>query len=507
MKINMKNIALGIIVIVILLSLSSMTLAAGQRGAFLRTLKRGAAGADVQALQKFLKTPPSGGGDIYPEGLVNGRFGVLTEKAVRRFQAKYGIEPVGVVDMKTRAKLNELLAGAGAPTMPVRQASSSAKLPECASSTATNCRKTARTDMFDPSGGKCQGKGPVLFGASPFKLDQIEIIEPMGQMVGGHVTPIDHGYIFGKGTPNVAFDSFDIQSPAKGYVVEISRTQRGNLSDYALTIEFSCTFYVHYSNMSSFAPKLMAAAKGSVGENETKAMRVPVDEGELVGRTGPYGIDLYVWDLNVNLSGYVNPKTYASEGWKLHSAQFYDYLKEPLRTELLDKTPRRATPRFGKIDYDIDGKLVGNWFQEGTNGYAGLNRGKEGYWAGHLAIVYDALDPSGIIISIGDWNGEAKQFGVRGNAPDPKDVGVNTGLVSYELLQPDWAIAATGEHWDRRHYVKEAKFKPIDTAPNAIQGVILVQLIEPRKLKVELFPGKTATQVSGFTEQAKLYAR
>ena len=80
-------------------------------------------------------------------------------------------------------------------------------------------------------------------------------------------------------------------------------------------------------------------------------------------------------------------------------------------------------------------------------------------------------------------------------------------MIKYELLRPDWVVAATGQQWDRRNYVKEARLKPIDNTPNAVAGVILLQLTENRKLKVEQFVGKTADQVSGFTPNAKTYAR
>lgn len=84
----------------------------------------------------------------------------------------------------------------------------------------------------------------VQFGASLFELDKLDIIQPMGQMVGGYVTPIDHGYMFGKDGFTAADDAFAVQSPAKGYVVNISMTRRGDFMDRALTIEFTCTHYV-----------------------------------------------------------------------------------------------------------------------------------------------------------------------------------------------------------------------------------------------------------------------
>lgn len=71
---------------------------------FSQILRRGSSGLQVRSLQEFLKTMP----DVYPEGLVSGYFGTLTEKAVKRFQGKYGIEQVGVVGPKTRTKLNSL---------------------------------------------------------------------------------------------------------------------------------------------------------------------------------------------------------------------------------------------------------------------------------------------------------------------------------------------------------------------------------------------------------------
>jgi peptidoglycan hydrolase-like protein with peptidoglycan-binding domain len=75
-----------------------------------RSLSLGMTSEEVKLLQEILATDP----DIYPEGLVTGYFGALTEKAVKKFQAKFGIEQVGNVGPKTMAQLNKLLTeGAG----------------------------------------------------------------------------------------------------------------------------------------------------------------------------------------------------------------------------------------------------------------------------------------------------------------------------------------------------------------------------------------------------------
>jgi peptidoglycan hydrolase CwlO-like protein len=71
---------------------------------FSRALAQGATGDDVKQLQEFLKTFTG----AYPDGLITGYFGPLTEAAVKRFQEQNGIESVGVVGPITQNKLNVL---------------------------------------------------------------------------------------------------------------------------------------------------------------------------------------------------------------------------------------------------------------------------------------------------------------------------------------------------------------------------------------------------------------
>lgn len=73
----------------------------------LKNLQQGSTGDDVKTLQTLL----AGDLDIYPEGKITGFFGPLTAKAIKKFQAKHGIEQVGFVGPKTLKKLNEMLKG------------------------------------------------------------------------------------------------------------------------------------------------------------------------------------------------------------------------------------------------------------------------------------------------------------------------------------------------------------------------------------------------------------
>lgn len=71
-------------------------------------------GEDISQLQAYLIVE-----GVYPEALITGYFGPATQRAVRAFQAKYGLTQVGRVGPATRAKLTELFAstsGTPAPT-------------------------------------------------------------------------------------------------------------------------------------------------------------------------------------------------------------------------------------------------------------------------------------------------------------------------------------------------------------------------------------------------------
>jgi hypothetical protein len=196
---------------------------------------------------------------------------------------------------------------------------------------------------------------------------------------------------------------------------------------------------------------------------------------------------------------FINPASYEQEPWKIHCPDPFDYFNDEIRTQLIEKCLRSADPIGGKICYDIDGRLVGNWFEEGTNGYGGVD--PERYWAGHLSIVYDSIDSDAVIISIGTFVDTAQQFTVLDNSPDPANVTVDSGLVIYDLA--DIVYYKNDTTWDRTSLVKGLKVKNGE----GVRGVILLQLLNGQRLKVEIFPNETSSNVNSFTENAKIYER
>ena len=75
----------------------------------IRSLRQGMSGADVATLQAILAADPN----VFPEGSITGFFGRLTAEAVKKFQRKHGIDPLGLVGPKTLKKLNEEIHSLG----------------------------------------------------------------------------------------------------------------------------------------------------------------------------------------------------------------------------------------------------------------------------------------------------------------------------------------------------------------------------------------------------------
>lgn len=357
----------------------------------------------------------------------------------------------------------------------------------------------------------CSGKGQVEFGTSPMDSKDVGLFSPLGLMTGAHVTPIDHMYFYPIDVRS-ARDTYAVRAMADGLITTISeRKQQVNdinngapkPAEYQMKFWYTCDFASYYDLLTSLSPRLQAEFDAHKRSGGYAQVQVKVKEGEVVGRIGGQTLDFAVYDYTKQLSGFIVPEHYLVESWKLHVVNAFPYFKEPIRSQLLALDPRQAEPREGKIDYDQDGKLVGTWFKEGNGGF-GMTNGKDpAPWRAHLSFVYDAIDPSLAVLSIGDYGGQAQQFAVIGNAPDPATIGVGD-LHKYELTQIDHYRSSTGQPWsDNTHAFDDIKARP----GSYVQGTVLAQLVGTRKLKFEAFPGKPAAQVTGFDASAITYER
>lgn len=350
------------------------------------------------------------------------------------------------------------------------------------------------------SQGKAVGKGPVKLATFPLKVEDIRQVLPMGMMVGGHVTPSDHLYIVPK-DPKADDDHYEVLAVADGFIVQIQRPPAGNpdpavtrkAGEYKLVLEHSASCWSYLGLINSLDPAV-AKAVGEIKPGPFVAVRIPVKAGQVIGKTGGgHSFDFALVDTAVTRKGFANAEQFRNrDPWKPHTVDPFDYLDKPLKDTLLALNPRTAEPRGGRIDYDTDGRLVGNWYKEKTGGYAGLNKRLD-YWVGHLTVAYHHIDPSVVIVSVGDFDGKPRQFGVVGNGPDPAKVSAKDGAVKYELQYAP--IDNSGRRTELPRELRGAR------------GVLLVELLDGSKLKVEVFPGKVAKDVTGFTAAATTYER
>lgn len=383
------------------------------------------------------------------------------------------------------------------------------------SSTTSGNPTTDTTDSAAIAAGKqlsnnhCSGTGTVPLIYAPMKPDQISFIDPYGLTVGGHVTPVDHEYYWAK---NNVKDANDVLALADGRMVDIEyRSHNGQGAipgDYRVVISYTCTFMSYFDLATSLAPDIAAQLPSGWESSGHTDINIPVKAGQIIAKMGGQSLDFAVWDMTKNNPKLLVPAAYTAEAWKIHTVAPLDYFTSAVTDQILPFYARQAQPRDGYYAYDVDGKLIGSWFLQGTGGYSGANSSAglsgNGYWGGHLAIVPDFLDPTVLGFSIGDYQGTATQFVVQPPATDPATIGVDTGLVKYQLLHIQQYVDATGKTWNGLSTPTGALKMPTTGVPTA---TALLQLTGPETLKVELFPGKTPAQVSVFDSNAKIYTR
>ncbi|HXY18149.1 MAG TPA: hypothetical protein VEH48_01870 [Candidatus Nitrosopolaris sp.] len=346
------------------------------------------------------------------------------------------------------------------------------------------------------SNNKCQGTGKLMFTHLPMNQGDFGFLVPYGDVIGGHVTPIDHQY-FTPASYNSARDSYPVYAMADANIVDIQpRTTPGHGTDYRLIFAHSCTSLYYYDLLTD----LSGAAK--VAYDKGGDINLPVKAGDRVGLIGGQTLDFALWDTSSHLTGFVNPSSYDGEAWKIYVADPFPSYTPDLRAIMVARDPRTAQPIAGKIDYDIDGKLIGNWFLAGSGGYHSPSNTAQDYWTGHLSIAPDVYDPSVFVISLGDFGGQALQFIATGNTPDPATVGVNTGLVKYDLNKYGYD-KGDGSRWDNMTMT----LNPEPVAISGDEGCLLAQLTATRSLKAESFPGTACSGISGFDSSAKTYTR
>ncbi|MEK9201251.1 MAG: hypothetical protein AAB909_04750 [Patescibacteria group bacterium] len=359
----------------------------------------------------------------------------------------------------------------------------------------------AETKGKELSGGKCEGMEKLKLTHLPMQYEDFSMIIPYGLVVGDHVTPIDHQYF----SPTVfrsPRDKYEVYAMADARLVSIEPRVKPEYTEYRLVFSMSCRVFYYYDLVTSLSEEILKAAGEVKQGRSNRSVNIPVKAGQLIGRIGGQTLDFAVWDTEVVLPGFVNSESYKEERWKIHTVDPLEYYTEELKQLAVSKYIRTVHPVSGKIDYDIDGKLIGNWFLEGTEGYRGTKSQKmDGYSQTHLAIVPNHIDPAVYIASFGNFGGKFRQLAIGDNNLDPKVVGPGDGIVKYTLFEYGY-LKSDGERWDGMSLAKDLKVKLYSPV-----GCVMYQLVEMGMLKMEVFSGSECGEVSGFTKKAVLYTR
>jgi hypothetical protein len=296
---------------------------------------------------------------------------------------------------------------------------------------------------------------PDLLRVAPLALDEFAEIVPLGNLnPPGHTFPSDHVY-FHLVEPK---KTHVVYAPAAGTVDWVLETGR---NDDKVVVQVTPTLRYYLGHV--------ALASGI-------RRGAPVAEGQRLGTFSgrAYALDLGVVNDAVTLKGFVNPRRYSAD--TLHCDSPLKHFREPLRAAMYARVRRARPDKDGKIDFDVPGRLAGNWFLDGLGERDSF---QPGAWDKHLAFVRDVRDPAAVRIAIGGTLARAGVFAVPKNALDPAQVSRRTGKVTYRLL---------------------------DVRDGTRCGLLLVELVEDDCVRVEVVPGSPRS-TPDFSDQARRYRR
>ena len=303
---------------------------------------------------------------------------------------------------------------------------------------------------------------PSVFTSSPIDVANIRFTLSLGWIQpSGHTIPSDHVY-FWYNNPNSNI-YLPVYALASGKVTKILNVPVNGIPECKVWFQLNQKFTYYLDHV---------VLDTSIKEG------VMVTAGQKIGTTG-YGssIDLGAIDETLTLNGFANPARY---GWEtIFCGKPFQYFTEPLRSQIYALVDREGTDKDGQRDIDIPGRLTGNWFLDGTVFYTDSPNG----WDKELSFAFDIQHPSVVLVSIGGTLNMMGKWTLQPGAPLPSQVSVANGKIAYPLY------SAGGISAD-----------PVQ------RGLMIVQMIDDKHLKVEVFDG-LRDKDAAFDSNAKIYAR
>lgn len=507
-----RKFLIFLMVLVGLLFIGAIAVHAQSVFVFTKTLRKGSSGAEVKKLQEALAAMP----DVYPEGLASGYFGALTEKAVKRFQAKYGFEQIGIVGPRTRAQLNGF-GGTSVLSQAQTKTTSSPKSFSCPDeirirgglqtiSINNGIQKSLAKDEQDWIMANCpatQGTkgndfthnqpvteklpscvGNTLLTDSPIDVSLVTRLIPLGHIgTPHHAIPMDHmEYVLPRAGEDASPPILtDIKAPGAVHIIGVRQTIKkvnGVIVDdkyYSIGFTPCKEVLFYFEAMGTISDALKQAVQnakntelvsgGMEGNQETVLKSYRVDyvtkPGEVIGTAGGPDypgatLDWGVYDFRIPKLGFLGEQF---DNRLQYTTCPIDYFPRSLKDQLYEKFDRKVPPRCGEVMQDKTGTIQGNWKAEDQP--ALLND------LVLMSIVHHNTDPSIGIIGVA---------GVIANHGSIDFTPEHGGFVNREPSE----VKADGQIY----CYQSGSHRQVSSA-SPISGRILLQLQNGRTMKIE----------------------
>ncbi|MEO5825363.1 MAG: hypothetical protein ABIR59_05700 [Gemmatimonadales bacterium] len=311
------------------------------------------------------------------------------------------------------------------------------------------------------------GSGSVaLFASLPLAADRVACVHPLGevvlpgQVIGANLSRWDVHERGACGAP-MPFTGgpVPVVAAARGTVVTV-----GGADGRTVTIAVSENIEYTYTGV---------ALDGFIREGTV------VPAGQRLGLVADpdSGIGFGITDFTRVNAWIATPRYPDSYRHARHPVEFYG---GALLTQVVSRMGGLPAPA-GRLVWDTDGRLSGNWFREFTPRTAQAVTAP--WWDGHLSFRGDARFPDQPRVGLGTLLGGGCKCAPRAGESVFGDVTPQSGPVAYHLVR----VRADG------------------TVTTEYFGTLLVELLASDRLRVELFAGDVTAPT--FTAAAENFVR
>ena len=137
-------------------------------------------------------------------------------------------------------------------------------------------------------------KAKLLLANFPLRVEDIQLINPMGMMASGHVTPSDHLFLVAKETSD-RNKLYDVLAVAEGHVVSVQwrpNPTGGQLDptvfdravDLKVVVEHSATCWSYVDHLVALDPAIRKQVGDAYQPGMPVFVRVPVKAGQPIGK-------------------------------------------------------------------------------------------------------------------------------------------------------------------------------------------------------------------------------